>query len=473
MWLEITTYSLLIAYAVIVIGTAIVILLENRQPAKTIAWLLVLIVLPVIGWVFFYFFGQNVRKERHLHKRNFQILTHLMHTAKQQPPPHELPEAYVPLITAMQQHKGAYPTMGNELRLLESGADFIIALLRAIRAARHHIHVESYIFEDDPVGRLVRDALTDSARRGVEVRVIYDDVGCWRVPQRFFDEMTQNGIQAEAFLPVRFPSLTSKVNYRNHRKICIIDGVEGFIGGMNIAQRYVSRRKGLWTDLQLHIKGAAVGALQRTFLTDWHIVTEALITERSYFPDNQGMHRGGLMQIIDATPVSQYPEIEFGLVWVSMHAKRYLYLQTPYFMPTEPMLNALKVAALAGTDVRIMVPQKPDAFWLRLANDSYFSDLLKAGIRVFTYSPGFLHSKSAVADDTWCSVGSSNIDFRSFENNFESNAFVYDADTAQQMRDIFLRNQQECEEMVLKEWRKRPLLNRYIESVTRIMSPLF
>lgn len=473
MWMEITTYCLLTAYAIIVIGTAVVILLENRQPAKTIAWLLVLIGLPVIGWVFFYFFGQNVRKERSLHKRNFQILTHLMHTAKKPLPPQKMPEAYATLIAAMQRHKGAFPTSGNELHLQESGADFLIALLRAIGAARHHVHIETYIIEDDAVGRLLRDALTDCVQRGVEVRLIYDDVGCWRVPSRFFEEMQQNGIQAEAFLPVRFPSLTSKVNYRNHRKICIIDGVEGFIGGMNLATRYVSRRSGRWTDLQLHVKGAAVGALQRTFLTDWHIVTGALITERRYFPDSHSLPSGGLMQIIDATPVSRYPEIEYGLVWVAMHAKRYLYLQTPYFIPTEPMLNALLVAAISGTDVRVMVPQEPDAFWLRRANDSYFTDLLTAGVRVFTYSPGFLHSKSAVADDAWCSVGSSNIDFRSFENNFESNAFVYDADTALKMRDIFLRNQQECVEIVLEKWRKRSLSRRCVESLTRIMSPLF
>lgn len=472
MWLEFWEYSLLLAYAVIVIGTAAVILLENRQPAKTIAWLLVLICIPVIGWVFFYFFGQNVRKERHLHRRNFQILTHLMHTAKQHQPSHEIPEEYATLISAMRRHKGAFPTSGNELHLLESGAAFIIALLRALRSAQHHVHIETYIFSNDAVGRLVRDALTDCAKRGVEVRLIYDDVGCWNVPTRFFEQMQQDGIQAEAFLPVRFPSLTSKVNYRNHRKICIIDGVEGFIGGMNIANRYVSRRKGRWTDLQLHIKGPAVGALQRTFLTDWHIVAGALITEQTYFPHCDTQNQKGLLQIIDGTPVSQYPEIEFGLVWIAMHAKHYLYLQTPYFIPTEPMLNALQVAAISGTDVRIMVPRRTDVFWLRRANDSYFSDLLKAGVRVFTYSSGFLHSKSAVADNSWCSVGSSNIDFRSFENNFESNAFVYDANTALKMRDIFLRNQQACEEIVMEKWRKRPLMQRCVESLTRIVAPL-
>lgn len=471
MWIEVTIASLLLAYAVFVFETAVAVLLENRQPAKTIAWILVLVMLPVVGLVFFYFFGQNIRKERSIHRKGFRKLSQMMETDAHCRPA-TLPYAYAPLIRTLEREKLAVATTGNAVTLLDTGAAFLVALLRAIHSARHHIHLETYIIENDAVGRLVRDALIDKCREGVEVRLVYDDVGCWRVPEAFFAPMKAAGIHVVPFMPVRFPALTRRVNFRNHRKLCVVDGRTGFIGGMNLARRYLGAPGAVWVDLHLHIEGPAVAGLQCTFLSDWHALTSQWLAHRAYFPPPQTSPEGALVQIVDANPFSRYPEIAFGLTWMVMHARRYLYVQTPYFMPTEPFLQALQTAALSGVDVRLMVPLKPDGFWLRWANDSYFSEVLRAGVRVFCYAPGFLHSKCLVADDEWCTVGSANMDFRSFEDNFEANAFVYDASAACRVKAVFMRDLEHCREICPDDWEQRPPARRVLESFTRIFAPL-
>lgn len=465
--------SVFALYTVLVLSTVAVVVLENRQPAKTIAWIVVLVGLPVAGLVFFYFFGQNVRKERFLHRNNYGRLAQRMATESRNDGNCPPPAAYTPLIRLFGRKRQAVLSGGNEVTLLNDGQEFVTALLREIAGAEDHIHLETYIIENDAVGRLLRDALAEAAARGVEVRLIYDDVGCWNVGNSFFESCRKSGIHAVPFLPVHFPSLTHKVNYRNHRKICVVDGRTGFIGGMNLALRYVSRREGPWHDLQLCVRGGSVGGLQRIFLNDWDFVTGEAPQAPRFFPamEERG-HTGVLVQIVSANPATRYPEIMYGLTRAIQNARNYLYIQTPYFMPTEPVLQALQSAAMSGVDVRLMVPQKPDAFFLRWANDSYFEDVLKAGVRVFRYRSRFLHSKCVVADDDWCTVGSSNMDFRSFENNFEANAFVYDRTVAQTAKAVFLSDLRECEEILPEVWEKRPYGRRFLESGTRIFSPL-
>lgn len=473
MWTSVLTWSALAVYSVIVLSTVLVVLLDNRQPYKTIAWVLVLTLLPFVGLVFFYFFGQNIRKERFISRRNFRLLTEKMMAEHARLPRELLPGKYEPLISLFERGKLAVASADNRVTLLSSGEDFLASVLQAVGSARRHVHIETYIIEDDDVGRAVRDALADAVKRGVVVRLVYDDVGCWDVPNSFFDSFIAAGIHVQPFLPVRFPSLTHKVNYRNHRKICVIDGTEGFIGGMNFAHRYMGREGAGWRDLHLRVAGGAVGALQRIFLSDWYFLTNTLVTSPNCFPPVPAQPgRGALMQIVASNPVSRYPEIMYGLTWALQHARKYLYLQTPYFMPTEPVLQAMQTAAMSGVDVRLMVPLKPDGFWLRWANDSYFRDVLQAGIRVFTYAPGFLHAKCIVMDDDWCTVGSSNMDFRSFENNFEANAFIYDRKAALEVRALFEEDLGRCTEVRLSEWKLRPLRRRLLESCTRILSPL-
>lgn len=475
MWTTFFIWTALTAYVTLVASTVTVVLLENRQPAKTIAWTIVLVMLPVIGLVIFYFFGQNVRKERYISKRLYNLLTQRMLDEVSRLPAQQYPPKHAHLIRLFERTNKSVPTMDNRISGYESGAAWLTALAREIGRATNHIHLETYIIEDDAVGRFVRDLLADKAREGVEVRLIYDDVGCWKVPNRFFESFIAAGVKVSPFLPVRFPSLTHKVNYRNHRKICVIDGVVGFIGGMNLAERYVSRRGQPWRDIHLRIEGEAVAGLQRIFLSDWNFVRGSFRSERRYFPPprvSAAPEGGDVLQIVQSNPVSRYPEIMFGLTWAIYRARRYLYIQTPYFMPTEPVLQALQTAAMSGVDVRLMVPEKPDSFWLRYINDSYFSAVLQAGIRVFIYQAGFLHAKCAVADDDWCTVGSSNMDFRSFENNFEANVFLYGRTGATACKENFLNDLKDCREVRLGDWKRRPYARRLLEAYTRILSPL-
>lgn len=467
-------WLVLIGYVVLVVSTGTVVVLENRQPAKTIAWLIVITLLPVVGLVFFYFFGQDERRKYILHRKNYHLITRRMLEATDMPRYRELPPEYVPLIRMLDTHHRTVATAANGVQLLPSGRDFVQSLLREIRAAREHIHLEMYIIEDDAVGRLVRDALADRAREGVEVRVLYDDVGCWHVPSAFFRSMREAGIHVDAFMPVRFPRLTRRVNYRDHHKLCVFDGRRGFIGGMNLALRYVTRRDGNdWRDAHLRVEGEAVGSLQRIFLSNWYFVTGRLRIEKRFFPSLSGTCTGNsLVQVVSSTPVSRYPEIMYAITWMAQNARDYLYVATPYFMPTEPVLQALQTAAMAGVDVRLLLPGKPDAFWLRWANDSYLSDVLGAGVRVFLFRRGFMHAKVLAMDDGCCSVGSANMDFRSFENNFEANAIVYDRDVTVQVRDGLLADMERSEELNAEEWERRPGWRKYLESHTRILSPL-
>lgn len=472
MWTEVLLYIIVIAYAVFIMSTAVVIVLENRQPAKTIAWLIVIWLLPIIGLIFFYFFGQNVRREHHFRRRAYDCITQRMLDVCYEPSVREFPKRFAPLIEGLERNHLSVITGNNATELLPSGRQFLQALLRAIYAAKNHIHIETYIIEADAVGQLVADALADKAREGVEVRLLYDDVGCWRVPETFFHRLEKAGVRCAAFEPVRFPSLTRKVNYRNHRKVCIIDGHTGFIGGMNLALRYAPLRYADWLDMQLQLKGESVCALQRIFLSDWFFVTEELKTEQSYFPSSTETFGRQLTQIVFSTPFAQYSEIAYSLSWLIQNARNYIYIQSPYFVPTESFLQALQTAALVGVDVRIMLPARPDALFLRWVNESFFQDVLISGVRIFLYKGGFLHAKVLVADDEFSSVGSANMDFRSFENNFEANAYVYNQQTATDLRQLFLTVQEDCEEVSYDHWMQRPLWKRLLESHARILSPL-
>ena len=331
-----------------------------------------------------------------------------------------------------------------------------------------------YIFVDDALGYLVSDALIAKSREGVEVRVIYDDVGCWNVSHRFFERMREEGIEVASFMPVRFPSFTSKVNYRNHRKIIVIDGRVGFIGGMNIALRYVKGSEGhAWRDTMLRVKGGAVAALQRAFLVDWYFVDRTLLSDRKYYPRAE-RENDCLAQVVTSGPVTPYPEIMQGYVRIIMGARRYLYIETPYFLPNESVLFALKTIAMAGVDVRVLCPRYSDAKFVEWASRSYLREVAEAGVKVSLYEAGFLHSKLMVCDDAVATCGSTNLDFRSFENNFEANIFFYDEAVALRMKQLFMEDLGQAVPLEKASERMRNgFFVRLWESVTRMLSPLF
>ena len=429
---------LVIVYYIIVVLAVVHVVMDNRQPAKTMAWTLVIWFVPIVGIVFYLFFGVNTRKERMVSQRSLDELSKRSMLGFVEQQDLQLPDEYKPVIDLFINQSLSLPFKGSEVEVYTDGYQFFPALLSAIAGAKNHIHLDMYIFEDDALGYLIADMLIDKAREGVEVRVIYDNVGCWSVKNEFFERMREEGIEVVTFLPVRFPSFTSKVNYRNHRKLIVIDGVTGFMGGMNIALRYVKGTNGQpWRDTMVRMTGTGVYALQRAFLIDWYFADRTLLNDRKYYPNRieakkhgETMASGSLLQIVTSSPVVPYPEIMQGFVWVIHAAKRYVYIETPYFLPTESVLFALKTAAASGIDVRILAPIENDAWFAEWAGRSYLREAVEAGIKVNLYSAGFLHSKLMVCDDNISTCGSTNLDFRSFENNFEANAFFYGKDVA-------------------------------------------
>ena len=415
-WIILTLYVLAVA------GSMIAVLTDNRQPAKTMAWLLVLTFLPLLGIFLYFFFGRNTRKERYISEQSMDDLTkHAMYQYVEQQNL-RLPEEHINLIHLFANQSMSLPFKDNHVDIFTTGTNFFVSLIDAIGSAKEHIHLESYIFDDDPLGCLVADALIDKAREGVSVRVIYDDVGCWRVSGRFFERMRQEGIDVRSFMPVRFPAFTGKVNYRNHRKICVVDGRVAFVGGMNIALRYVRGTATMaWRDTHMRISGGAVYALQRAFLIDWYFVDRTLLSGQEYYhplPASTGSDASAndcIAQVVTSSPVSPWPDIMQGYVRI----------------------------------------------------------LLEAGVKICVYEAGFNHSKMLVSDDTIATCGSTNIDFRSFENNFESNVFFYDTQMAQRFKQIFLADACHC--TIIDSSTSLPrqsLIRRIWESLMRLFAPL-
>ena len=462
-------------YVLIVLIVMLKVLMDNRQPAKTMAWLLVLWALPLVGIVLYFFFGQNTRKERLISQRSLDQLTKRSMLEFVEQRNLRLPDAHRPLMQLFKNQSMALPFKDNLVDIYTSGYQFFPALLQAISRARHHIHIDIYIFDNDALGRLIADTLIDKSRQGVEIRIIYDDVACWKVKNAFFERMRNAGIDIHPFMPVKFPAFTSKANYRNHRKLIIIDGREAFIGGMNFATRYVKGTgRQPWRDTMLHVTGGAVYGIQRAFLIDWYFVDRTLLSDRLYYPPvNPAINNNCLQQVVTSGPITEWPDIMQGYVRILLEARRYVYMETPYFLPTEPVLFAMRTAALAGVDVRLMIPRHSDSHIVEWASFSYLLEIIEAGVKVYLYESGFNHSKFLVSDDSISTCGSTNIDFRSFEHNFESSIFFYDEGMVLRMKKVFLNDQTQCRTFnEVYQGYHYTFLRRLWTSLVRLLSPL-
>ena len=467
---------LVVIYEIIKVVAIIHVLIDNRQPVKTMAWAMVIYFVPVVGLVLYLFFGINTRRDKLISQRSLDQLTRRSMLGFVDQNDMQVPERYKQMVELFVNDNLALPFNNNKVELFTNGYTFFLSLIADMGRARHHIHMDVYIFEDDALGRLIRDVLIDKARQGVEVRVIYDDVGSWSTNNEFFEQLRDGGVEVSAFLPVRFPQFARKVNYRNHRKIFIIDGEVGYVGGFNIATRYVKGRDGMpWRDTMVRLTGNGVYGIQSTFLIDWYFVDRTMISSRQYYPPvDASLASKCISQMVNGSPSSPYPSIMHGYVRALIEAQRYVYIQTPYFMPTESVLVAMKTAAMGGVDVRLMVPRKGDAHVVAWASRTYLREIIDAGVKVYMYSGGFLHSKVLVADDCIATCGSTNVDFRSFENNFESNVFFYDTDTAVRFRKMFevditssiLLNDLPLERLQVS------FFARLWESVTRLLAPV-
>ena len=474
--MELDFYSIMGAlywvYLVIAILVMVNVVLNNRDTVKTFAWVLLLIFLPFIGIILYFFFGRDTRKMRIINSRQLSQLQKKQFEEKQECSS-GLHNEYSPLATFFRNASSANLLSASDASVFSSTREFASALYKEIDAAKDSIHVQFYIFEDDEFGHLLCEHLVAKAKEGIEVRVIYDSVGCFKISKTFFETMRCAGIYVESFLKVRFPLLTNKVNYRNHRKIVVIDGKVGFVGGCNVADRYLNGVGwGAWRDTMLLLRGNAVHGLQASFLIDWYFASGTLVSGDRYFPvlPSDGEN---LVQVVQSNPVGEVRTILTGMVKAISTARNYIYMQTPYFMPDESFLLALKSAALSGVDVRLMIPEKADSWLAGCATRSYLMDIMKAGVKVYLYREGFLHSKTFVCDDYLSSVGSVNLDFRSFYYNFEVSAFVYGKSVARELKEQFLEDTKVCRALTPSGFMaERSFKERCAESVARLFSPL-
>ncbi len=463
----------IILYSVTILGLVLVIIAENRNPLKTIPWVIVLLLTPGIGLIFYFFFGQDNRKQRIISRRTYKRIMRRPHDGNLPQDACSVPAPYQPLVTLLANSNQSSLLYGSDMSIYTNGSDKFRDLISEIEKATHHIHLQYYIFCDDKIGNIIKELLIAKAKEGVEVRVLYDDVGCWKVKEKFFKEMQEAGIEVYAFLKVAFPVLTSKVNYRNHRKIVVIDGKVGFMGGMNIADRYEKGTDwGTWRDTHFKITGKGVHGLQAAFLIDWYVVSKQLLNAKIYYPPVPVYSDDNIMQIATSGPVGQWRILLQAYIFMIANAKKYIFIQTPYFLPTEGLNQALQTSALGGIDVRLMLPKRSDTRTANMATHSFIDEMVKAGVKVYFYKPGFLHSKLLVTDDAVTCIGSANMDFRSFEHNFEINAFVYQPAFAKQMRKVFMYDMHHCERLVPTRWLRRPLKQRLAESFMRLFSPL-
>ncbi len=470
-----------VLYLITVIFVAFLIILENRNPEKTISWILVLILLPFVGIIIYLFFGQQYRKTKMYSRKGLKDLEKLRNLTMEQLD--NLPEESYRfskklqskrrLINLMLSNSNAILTNDNEIQVLRNGEETFPEIFKTIEQAKHHIHLEYYIIEDDKIGNYLRELLIQKAQEGIEVRLIFDDVGSWELKRKFIRSMLDAGVKVDCFMKVRFPMLTSRVNYRNHRKILVVDGTIGFVGGLNFADRYLDGVKGIgpWRDTHLKVIGGGVTALQIIFMADWYFVSKEILKGEEYFHPFQSGN-GKLVQMTACGPDSDWESISQAYFSAIASANEYVYISTPYLMPTPDIVTALKTSALGGIDVRIIVPGLSDAITPKWGTNSYIEELLEAGVKIYFYRAGFTHSKVIVADGIFSSVGTTNLDFRSLETNFEVNAMIYDEEIAQKLTSQFLDDQGKSELILLNEWRKRPRLNKIKESFARILSPM-
>jgi len=458
---------------ILILGTILVIVSENRNPVKTIAWCMVLIFLPVIGLTLYILFGMDNRHRRQIKEEDLNRLKEITERVQGKEISSEIPDCHIPLVSMLQTMNKAYPLYGNHVDILTDFRTMADRLVADIEDARYHVNMLFFKFEDDAAGRRIADALIRKAEEGVQVRLIYDEAGNLMVPGRFYRKLRNHGIQVRGFIRIFLPILSRDYNSRNHRKIVVIDGRIGYMGGMNIAQRYAEGLKwGIWRDTHMRITGPAVSELQTSFLTDWKFTKGDEPDLVPMYPYNPPCGNS-LMQIVTGGPMDKWNVMMQAYMTVIASARHHAYLQSPYFIPPEPIMKTLQNAALSGVDVRVMIPYRGDKGVLPpWASRSYIKDALNAGIKIYLYRKGYMHSKTMTIDDSIVTIGSTNIDFRGFEQDFEINAFIYDENLAVQQRDMFLEDQNDAELIDPAEWDKRPFIDKAKESVARIFSPV-
>ena len=465
-----TIFEILLLLTIISVGG--ILITENRHPVKTFCWILIICILPVFGLVLWFFFGTSKRNKRLIDEKQLKVLKSIVVRTYPDRIEENIQGNSADLSKLLWMTGRSIPLKGNSLKVYTVCQEMYDDLVRDLKTATDHIHFEFFKFEDDPIGRRIGEILIAKARAGVQVRVQYDHVVNY-FRGKFYNWLKEGGVEVEPFLKVSLPFLSSDTNYRNHRKIVIIDGRIGYAGGMNIAQRYATGiKRGNWRDTHFRVVGPAVSEMQVVFLTDWCFSRKELLDDQRFFPRVES-DDNVTMQIASSGPMDQWNVTMQGMMRIITRAKSYVYIQSPYLIPTEPVMSALRDTALAGVDVRLMIPYHGDRGVIpALASRSYVAQALEAGVKVYFYNGGYLHAKTIVSDDEIVTIGSTNLDVRSFEQDFEINAFIYDSNLAVQMKEIFLRDQDDCSWLTAEQWAYRPKLEKVKESVARLFSPL-
>ncbi|MBD8138701.1 cardiolipin synthase [Bacillus sp. CFBP 13597] len=469
-------FSLILTIFLVIIGFNI--FLENRDPIQTITWLVIFCAFPFIGFIFYFLFGRNFRKDRIFRKKYFldkQTFVKISGEAGYNERIMEMGEYPQQLITLANRLGNSPVSFTTETRVLRNGEETFSNIIEELKKARHHIHLEYYIVRDDRIGGLLKDILIQKVKEGVKVRFLYDAVGSWKLARSYIDELKNAGAEMVAFGPLHLPLLNNKFNFRNHRKIIVIDGSVGFIGGLNIGDEYLGQDQkfGSWRDTHLIIKGEAVRTLQLIFLQDWYYSTNNSFLSDEYLMTGMPNHHGyGGVQLIGGGPDSEWTIIKSIFFKMITSAEKSVWIASPYFVPDDNILQALKVAALSGLDVRLLVPKNPDKRIVFHASRTYFPELLASGVRIFQYKEGFMHSKIIIVDDQMASIGTTNIDMRSFHLNFEVNAFLYRTESAQQLVNDYMEDIKVSKEVEIDEFSKRNFGLKLLESTCRLLSPL-
>lgn len=458
-----------------------IIFMERKNASSTWAWLMVLFFIPILGFVLYLLFGRRLSgkriftldtKSRLGIDRAVQEQLELIENDQLPFKQKEL-APYKELFTLHLKNNHAIYSQNNAVDLYTDGREKFEALIADLEKAEHHIHLLYYIIRHDQLGMRIADVLIRKAREGVEVRFLYDDMGSRSLSSRYIKRLEAANVQVGAFFPSRFAKINLRINFRNHRKLAIIDGEVGYIGGFNIGDEYLgkSEKFGYWRDTHLRVKGDAVKMMQTRFILDWNQASRHKIDYcEDYFVGGDCGDVG--MQIVSSGPDHDWEYIKYGYIKMILQAKEYVYIQTPYFIPDESLMDALRIAALSGVKIKIMIPNKPDHLFVYWATLSHVGELLNEGAEIYLYQNGFLHAKTIVVDGKLSSVGTANIDVRSFRLNFEVNAFIYDTDFAQKLVEEFEKDIEVSTQMPQQLYEKRSLMIRFKESISRLLSPI-
>ncbi|MDO4789583.1 MAG: cardiolipin synthase [Porphyromonas sp.] len=465
-------------YFFLVLGVILVIISQNRQPLKAVNWILVLILIPPVGLFLYFFFGIEFRGKPLVPLRRFRRIMSMDYPQRGERSPHiEIDnDSYREIFSIPENQLGTPLTTISDIKFYTWAKEKYEALLKDIEEAKHHIHLQYYIIVDDNIGNRIKDALIRKAKEGVMVRVLYDHLGSLQTNRAFWKELRKGGVEVGAFLPVVFPFLTNKANYRNHRKIVVIDGKIGYLGGMNIADRYIHGTKlGEWKDSHFRVEGAGVGLLENAFMVDWYIATRRLLPKSEYGTEVQNSELSGTNSIpslfFPTSPTDQWFILQQTMIKALMTAKRSVHIVTPYLLPPEPLNRALIGAALAGIDVKILIPKKADVRFVSPAMLSYTEEMVKSGIKILRYRKGFNHSKIMVIDEEISIIGSANLDARSLEHNFEITGIIYDSDLGATLVADMERDMKVAYKEPQNRWSQLSILHKMWCSVCRLIAP--